>query len=123
MFQISKLWRAAEPADQPMHWDTALQILQTIDPRLATTGRDASQVSAGVAVPLEGTLPEDRAFEIQVRVLEYAIQLRKAVHGPRKLELAGLPQDQGKEKAKSEEKRATLVSPDTDDWVQDTIDR
>jgi hypothetical protein len=110
MFQISRLWRPAKPIDdlmhrrasetisEPMHWDTALRILQTLDPRLPTTARNASQVSAGVAAPLEGTLPEERAFEIQLRVLEYAIQLRKTVHSNRELDPKELPRDQRSEK-------------------------
>jgi hypothetical protein len=50
---------------------------------------------------LDEKRPEDRAFEIQVRVLEYAIQLRKAVYGHRKLTLADLPEDQQSEKARA----------------------
>jgi hypothetical protein len=60
--------------------------------------RKASEVSGGVAIPLKEKKGEERAFEIQVRVLEYAIQLRKAVHGGRKLTLEDLPLDQETEK-------------------------
>jgi hypothetical protein len=124
------------PDDDEMHWDAALRILQTLDPRLLVTkpsikqriaswlhiggrilgskkrvearlnqGQRNTDVSVGVALPLEKKQGEDRAFEIQVRVLEYAIQLRKAVHGRRKLSLDDLPQDQEREK-----EHARLVS-------------
>jgi hypothetical protein len=59
--------------------------------------RNATEVSAGVEVPLKEKQGEDRAFEIQVRVLEYAIQLRKTIYGHRPLPLNALPQDQESE--------------------------
>jgi hypothetical protein len=55
--------------------------------------RHSTEVSAGVAVPLKRKEGADRAFEIQVRVLEYAIQLRKTIYGGRKLTLDALPRD------------------------------
>jgi hypothetical protein len=69
-----------------------------IDAQLNQHRRKASEVSGGVAIPLKEKKGEERAFEIQVRVLEYAIQLRKQVHGRRKLTLEDLPQDQEAEK-------------------------
>jgi len=133
MFQVAKLWAGGKSIDEELYWDTALRILQKLDPRLVMTRlslgqrigvwarfwlgsvgfrnpidiwldrhkRSVSEVAAGVAVPLDEKRPEDRAFEIQVRVLEYAIQLRKAVYGHRKLTLADLPEDQQSEKARA----------------------
>src|ERR1700730_4939961 len=95
--QIFKLWHTEKPIDDRMHWDAALRILQTIGPRLVPR-RNSSEVSEGVAVPLKKKRPEQRRFEIQVRVLQYAIQLRKAVYGRHKLTLQDLPQDQESEK-------------------------
>ena len=105
--QISKLWHTEKPIDDRMHWDAALRILQKIGPRLVQR-RNSSEVSDGVAVPLKKKRPEDRAFEIQVRVLQYAIQLRKAVYGRHKLTLQDLPHDQ-----ESERKRARVVGKST----------
>lgn len=39
-----------------------------------------AELSAGVSAPVKATAEESRAFELQIRVLEYAIQLRKAVY-------------------------------------------
>jgi len=82
-----------------------LGIRNPIDAWLNQHKRNSSEVSAGVAVPLKEKHGEDRAFEIQVRVLEYAIQLRKQVYGGRRLTLEDLPQDQ-----ESEKTRARLVA-------------
>ncbi len=84
-----------------------LGIRNPIDAWLNQHKRNSSEVSAGVAVPLKEKHGEDRAFEIQVRVLEYAIQLRKQVYGGRKLTLGDLPQDQDQE---SKNTRAKVVA-------------
>lgn len=47
--------------------------------------RDKKQLAEGVSVPLKAKQGESRAFEIQVRVLEYAIQLRKSIYSSQRV--------------------------------------
>jgi hypothetical protein len=154
MSEITKP-RAEKPNDDQMHWNTALRILQKIDPRLlmakpsfkqrmvAWMGswrrifglaeladarlsqhrRNASEVSAGVAIPLKQKQGEDRAFEIQVRVLEYAIQLRKTVHGGRKLTLEDLPQNPESEKKHARAVAGASGTAGADATVRDFVAR
>ena len=65
----------------------------------------AQDVSAGVSLPLKAKKGETRAFELQVRVLEYAIQLRKAVLTMPEFQLKSLPQDQREEELRAQRAR------------------
>lgn len=107
-----------KPSDNQRYWDQALRILRTINPDLILAKRplwervwvrilfslprreftDAllterpskTQVSTGVALPLKGKDKDSRAFEIQVRVLDYVIELRKALYRG-ELDLSSMP--------------------------------
>jgi len=124
--QISKWLR--RPSDDQRYWDEALRILQKINPNLVLAKLpwwkrllvrtlvwfprrqftdtwlakkpNKAELASGVAMPLMGRDKDSRAFEIQVRVLEYAIQLRKAVYRG-ELRLAAMP-DPESEKKKAE---------------------
>jgi hypothetical protein len=126
---ITNLWRGGKPSDDQRHWDQALRILQHVDPNLvlhklpwwkrqfvrvrfwfphraATDAwlkrkRKPSEVSAGLAAPLQAKDKESRAFEIQVRVLEHAIQLRKALYRG-ELSLDDMPENEESEKELAE---------------------
>jgi len=119
--QISKWLRGT--SDDQKYWNQALRILQEINPnlilhklpwwervvvrilpRLQLTDAwvdkkpSKAELAEGVALPLKGRDNDSRAFEIQVRVLEYAIQLRKAVYrGELKLETLPDPDSDKKE--------------------------
>lgn len=109
------------------YWDGALRILQKINPRLVLRklplkerllarfrfwfftqpaldswlNRQTSRptdVAAGLTAPLTRGYWKDKAFEIQLRVLEYSIQVRKAVHGG-KLDVDDLPLSPRSDKA------------------------
>jgi hypothetical protein len=108
------------------NWDDALRILQKIDPdrvlgklhwfdrmrlRFSLHFLDRADLniwldkhkpslaewSAEVTAPLKAKDAEGRAFELQVRVLEYGIQLRKAVYR-KQLQLDELPVDEDDER-------------------------
>jgi len=69
---------------------------------LKNVKRDDQEVLEGVSVPLKSKHGESRAFELQVRVLEYAIQLRKAIYNKRRqLTLEQLPHDQENEQSRT----------------------
>jgi hypothetical protein len=119
-------WRQ-KAGDYPRYWDAALRVLQKIDPNLVLTrlpwrermlarlrlwfgtekrvdewlnGRRPThrEVVAGVAAPLKEEYGESKAFGLQLRVLEYAIQLRKAVYRGHLL-LGEMPQSPESERA------------------------
>src|SRR5258708_15175698 len=99
--------RVGDLSEDQRWWDAALRILQKIDPNMVLTnlswqervyarlrfwfgsqrtidawlnGRrpDQTEVVAGVAAPLKQEYGQSQAFGLQLRVLEYALQLRKA---------------------------------------------
>lgn len=127
MFLKTRSERKQAAGDYPRHWDAALRVLQKIDPNLVLTRLplrervrarfrfwfgtektvDAwlnarrpthSEVVAGVAAPLKQEYGEGKAFGLQLRVLEYTIQLRKAVYRGQLL-LSEMPQSPESERA------------------------
>src|SRR5258708_16485589 len=82
--------------------DSACGFEASLNEWLRNVKRAGKEVSEGVSVPLKSTHGESRAFELQVRVLEYAIQLRRAIYNKqRHLTLEQLPQDTENEQSRA----------------------
>lgn len=149
MFRIANLFRSGNPTEDQKHWDAALRILQQINPdlvlsrlgwwervrartrfRLANQNAiddwldqqkpNPSEVATGVAAPLKSQHGESRAFEIQVRVLEHAIQLRKAVYrGDLSLDVMPLSPTKERDRVQADEQSA--IQPVSVDNTEATV--